>query len=55
MDRQCRGMDRETISGDPGSGTRPQQMEETGAQLVKTAPRRLHRELREPKTEEEDP
>ena len=38
MDRQCRGMDRETISRDPGSGTRRQQMKETGAQLVRTAP-----------------
>ena len=54
IDRQQRGMDRETISWDPGTGTQPQQMEETGAQLVKMVPRRLHRELRELKTEEED-
>ena len=48
-------MDRETISRDPGTGTRLQQMEEAGAQLVQTVPRRLHRELREPKTEEKNP
>ena len=32
-------MDGETISWDPGTGTRRQQMEGTGAQLVKTAPK----------------
>ena len=48
-------MDGETISGDPGTGTQWQQTEETGAQLVQTAPRRLHRELKELKTEEKNP
>ena len=47
-------MDRETISWDPGTGTQLQQMEETGAQLVKMVPQRLHCELRELKIEEED-
>ena len=46
MDRQCRGMDGETISREPGTGTRRQQTEETGAQFVKMAPRRLHRHRR---------
>ena len=55
MGWQYRGMDRETISWDPGTGTQPQQMEETGAQLVQTVPRQLHQELREPKTEEKNP
>ena len=31
-----------------GTGTQPQQMEETAAQLVRTASRRLHGELKEP-------
>ena len=47
MDRQCRGMDGKTICRDPGTGTQPQQMEETAAQLVRTASRRLHGELKE--------
>ena len=49
MDRYCRGMDRGTTCRDPGTGTQPQlqQMEETGAQLVSTAPRQIHHELRE--------
>ena len=46
-------MDRETISWDPGSGTPQQQMEETGAQLVKMVPQQLYRELKEPNTKEE--
>lgn len=40
-------MDRETIGRDPATGTQPQQMEKTGAQLVRTASRRLHGELSE--------
>ena len=48
MDRQCTGMDGETICRDTGTGTQPQQMEETAAQLVRTASRRLHGELKEP-------
>ena len=47
-------MDRETISWDPGTGTQPQQAEETGAQLVQTVQRQLHHKLREPKTEEKN-
>ena len=47
MDRQCRGMDGKTICRDTGTGTQPQQMEETAAQLVRTASRRLHGELKE--------
>ena len=39
VDRQCRGMDGETICRDTGTGTQPQQMEETAAQLVRTASR----------------
>ena len=46
-DNNYRGIDRETIGRDPATGTQPQQMEETGAQLVRTASRRLHGELSE--------
>ena len=53
IDGQQRGMDRETISWDPGTGTQLQQMEETGAQLVKIVPWWLHCELRELKIEED--
>ena len=42
-----RGMDGKTICRDTGTGTQPQQMEETAAQLVRTASRRLHGELKE--------
>ena len=47
MDRQCRGTDRETTCRDPGTGTQPQQMEETGAHLVGMAPQCLRHKLRE--------
>ena len=40
-------MDGKTICRDTGTGTQPQQMEETAAQLVRTASRRLHGELKE--------
>ena len=38
MDSYCKGMDRETICRDPGTGTQSQQVEETSAQLVGKAP-----------------
>ena len=57
MDRHCSGMDRETISRDPGTGTRRQQLEETVEQLVQdgapTTPSRV-KGARQGKTKTKD-